>query len=216
MESPNFSTRQERLLNARLYGIVDTGYVKLEEMVAMTERLCAAGVDVIQLRAKGQPADVVDKLAGEILAVTRRHEVPMVVNDHPAVAARVGSEAVHVGQDDLSVRETRAIVGPSCLVGKSTHSRAQAMAAMEEGADYIGFGPLYATGTKPDYRPIGLEDISWVHEQATCPVFCIGGVNLERLPEIVEAGARRVVIVSALLQSEDAAAYVSRVKELLE
>lgn len=206
---------RERLLKARLYGIVDTGYVEVDGLVAMTRQLCLAGVDVIQLRAKGRSVDAVQRLAGEVLAVTRDHGIPMVVNDHPQVAASVGSDGVHVGQDDLSVAETRRIVGPDCFVGKSTHSREQAMAAVAEGADYIGFGPLYATGTKPDYTPIGLDDIRWVHERATCPVFCIGGVNLDRLPEIVEAGAKRVVIVSALLQSKDAAVYVSNVKQRL-
>ena len=197
---------------ARLYGIVDTGYVDEAEVASMTRRLCEAGVDLLQLRAKNQSPGAVETLACAMLPITRDLGVPLVINDHPQVAATVGSEGVHVGQDDLSVAETRAIVGPDCFVGKSTHSRAQAVAAMEEGADYIGFGPLYATGTKPDYTPIGLEDIAWVHQQATCSVFCIGGVNLERLEEIVAAGARRVVIVSALLQARDAAAYVREVK----
>jgi thiamine-phosphate pyrophosphorylase len=87
---------------------------------------------------------------------------------------------------------------------------------MAEGADYIGFGPLYATGTKPDYTPIGLHDIAEVHRFATVPVFCIGGVNLQTLPAVVAAGARRVVIVSALLQAADARAYIRSVKELLD
>jgi len=118
---------------------------------------------------------------------------------------------VHVGQDDLSVTETRRIVGESCFVGKSTHSLAQATAALAEGADYIGFGPLFATGTKPDYVPVGLSEIEEVERRAAVPVFCIGGINLERLPQVLSAGARRVVIVSALLLAVDVRAYVKEV-----
>ena len=120
-----------------------------------------------------------------------------------------------MGQDDDAVAKARAVVGPQMFVGKSTHSLAQAVAAEEEGADYIGFGPLYATGTKPDYVPIGLQDITEVHQRVRLPIFCIGGVNAERLPEIVAAGARRVVVVSAFLLAPDVQAYVQQIKSSL-
>lgn len=191
------------LKDSYLYGIVDLGYVKPEDVAAMTLALVEGGVDLLQLRAKKFTAAEVERLARLMHPITRDGGIPLIINDHPEVAAAVGSEGVHVGQDDQSVEATRRIVGPGCFVGKSTHSVAQARAAMAEGADYIGFGPLYATGTKPDYVPIGLQDIAEVHAFATCPVFCIGGVNPERLPEIVAAGARRVVVVSAWLQAGD-------------
>ncbi|MEZ0275871.1 MAG: thiamine phosphate synthase, partial [Roseimicrobium sp.] len=182
-----------RIEDCHLYGIVDLGYVEPGKVPEITRALVEGGVDVLQLRAKKLGAGEVERLAALMLPITRQAGVPLVINDHPEIAARVGSEGIHVGQDDLTVAETRAIVGPRCFVGKSTHSVAQASAAMAEGADYIGFGPLYATGTKPDYSPIGLEDIREVHGFATKPVFCIGGVNWERLPEILAAGARRLV-----------------------
>jgi thiamine-phosphate pyrophosphorylase len=191
------------LTDSHLYGIVDLGYVTPENVPAMTRALVEGGVDLLQLRAKKFTAGEVERLARLMHPITRDGGVPLIINDFPEVAAVVGSEGVHVGQDDQSVAATRAIVGSGCFVGKSTHSVAQARAAMAEGADYIGFGPLYATGTKPDYVPIGLQDIAEVHGFATCPVFCIGGVNPERLPEILGAGAKRVVMVSALLQAED-------------
>jgi len=188
---------------ARLYGIVDAGYVALADMVAMTRALVEGGVDVLQLRAKNVPLAEVEKIARELLPVTRDGGVPFVINDHAQIAAAVGSEGVHIGQEDGDLDTVRQMVGAQCFVGRSTHSVAQAKAAMAEGADYIGFGPLYATGTKPDYVPIGLEDIREVHRFATCPVFCIGGINERTLPEVLAAGARRVVIVSALLQAAD-------------
>jgi thiamine-phosphate pyrophosphorylase len=200
---------------SRLYGILDLGYIQPNQVVEMTRALLEGGVDVLQLRAKRFAPREVEAFARDMLPLTRDAGVPLVINDHPQVAALVGSEGVHVGQDDISVAETRRIVGPSCFIGKSTHSVAQARAAILEAPDYIGFGPLFATGTKPDYVPIGLHDISQVESFATVPVFCIGGVNQERLPQILAAGARRVVIVSAFLLAADVRAEVRAVRELL-
>ena len=191
-------------------------YVKPDAVVSMTRALVEGSVDILQLRAKNLAPQKVEELARQMHPITRDGGVPLVINDHPDVAAAVGSEGVHVGQDDGAIAAARTIVGPSCFVGRSTHSLVQARAAMAEGADYIGFGPLYATGTKPDYNPIGLDDIAEVHRFATTPVFCIGGVNLQTLPEAVAAGAKRVVIVSALLLAADMSGYIRSVRTLLE
>lgn len=199
----------------RLYGILDLGYVTPEAAEGMARRLVDGGVDLLQLRAKKLAAGDVEALARRLVPVTREAGVPLVINDHPAAAAAAGCEGVHVGQDDLGVAEARRVIGASCLVGKSTHSVAQARAAIAEGADYIGFGPLFATGTKPDYAPIGLADIAGVEQFSTVPVFAIGGINLARLPQVLGAGARRVVMVSAFLQAEDVSWTVRRAKEML-
>jgi thiamine-phosphate pyrophosphorylase len=205
----------KRIQDARLYGIVDLGYVTPEKVEHMTAQLCTGGVDVLQLRAKKLAAGEIERLARLMLPVTRDHGVPLVINDHLEVAAAVGSEGVHVGQDDDAVAKARAVVGSACFVGKSTHSLAQAVAAQAEGADYIGFGPLYATGTKPDYVPIGLQDIAEVHRLVTLPIFCIGGVNASRLDEITAAGAKRVVVVSAFLLAADVSGEVRALKQRL-
>lgn len=203
------------LLSARLYGIVDLGYVKPDQVVTMTRSLCEVGVDILQLRAKRATPAEVESIARAMHPVTRDFGVPLVINDHLEVAASIGSEGVHVGQDDDSVAKARALVGQGIFVGKSTHSLSQAVAAQAEGADYIGFGPLYATGTKPDYIPIGLQDIAEAHRQVSLPIFCIGGVNAVRAPEIVAAGARRVVVVSAFLLAANVRAEVQRLKAML-
>jgi thiamine-phosphate pyrophosphorylase len=205
----------KRIQDARLYGIVDLGYVSAENVETMTERLCVGGVDVLQLRAKKMAKPEIERLTRLMLPITREHGVPLVINDHIEIAAIMGTEGVHVGQDDEAVAKARAVVGAACFVGKSTHSLEQAVAAQAEGADYIGFGPLYATGTKPDYVPIGLHDITAVHHQVSLPIFCIGGVNAGRLDEIVAAGARRVVVVSAFLQAADVEAEVGALKRRL-
>jgi thiamine-phosphate pyrophosphorylase len=105
--------------------------------------------------------------------------------------------------------------GRDILVGKSTHNFEQALAAQNEGADYIGFGPIFATPTKPDYQPIGLKQIESVHRNVALPIFCIGGIKIDNLEQVVAAGARRIAIVSALLKAPDIAEYARACKKLL-
>src|SRR5205807_10535777 len=122
---------------------------------------------------------------------------------------------VHVGQDDDSIEKVRAQIKRPIVVGKSTHSIEQAVAAEREGADYIGFGPIFSTPTKPDYSPVGLEQIREVHERVSIPMFCIGGIKSGNLAQVIAAGAKRVVIVSGLLQANDIAGYARACKKLL-
>ena len=141
--------------------------------------------------------------------------MPLLVNDHAAVAQRVPIQGVHVGQDDDTIDNVRARVARPIIVGKSTHSIAQAVAAEREGADYIGLGPIFSTPSKPDYPPIGFEQIREVHQRVSIPIFCIGGIKLENLPQVIAAGATGIVIVSELLQSTDIAEYARKARLLL-
>ncbi len=203
------------LSRSRLYAILDLSYVEPGNAIEVARKLIEGGIDLLQLRAKNRATGDVEKLAVQLHEVTRERGVPLVINDHPTIARDVGAEGVHLGQDDMPIAEAREIVGPDCAVGKSTHSLDQAIRAFYEGADYIGFGPLFATPTKPDYAPIGLDDIAKVHDTVRIPVFCIGGIKLDNLPKVIEAGARRVVIVSGLLQAADIAATARAAKDLL-
>jgi thiamine-phosphate pyrophosphorylase len=201
--------------DAQLYGIVDLGYVASADAPRVTSEMIQGGVQVVQLRAKKQRAEEITRLAKELHRTTAAAGVPLVINDHPAVARHAGAEGVHVGQDDISIAEARELAGGRCFVGRSTHSVEQAIRAAEEGPDYIGFGPLFATATKPDYVPIGLGDIARVHALVQVPIFCIGGIKLDNLAQVIAAGARRVVIVSGLLQASDIAAYARQVRAIL-
>jgi thiamine-phosphate pyrophosphorylase len=137
------------------------------------------------------------------------------VNDHAEIARRIPVEGVHVGQDDDSVAVVRQKAARDIVVGKSTHTLEQARAAEHEGADYIGFGPIFATPTKPDYVPIGLEDIGRVHAEVNLPIFCIGGINVDNLQSVIEAGAKRVVMVSALLKAHNIVDYARCATDML-
>jgi thiamine-phosphate pyrophosphorylase len=204
-----------RLAECRLYGIVDLGYVEMADVRRVVEAMVEGEVDLIQLRGKQQSIVELTKLAAVAHEVTSQSSTPLIVNDQAEIARHVAVEGVHVGQDDAAIADVRATVERKLVVGKSTHSFEQATAAAREGADYIGFGPIFATPTKPDYPPVGLTDIERVHKDVAIPIFCIGGIKLDNLEQVIAAGARRVVIVSGLLQAGDIIEYARACKKLL-
>jgi thiamine-phosphate pyrophosphorylase len=198
-----------------LYGIFDLGYIDISDCNRVAEQMVAGDVDLIQLRGKGKSIDELIDLAAGLYAITSRCSTPLIVNDHAEIARKVPVEGVHVGQDDDSIEVARRKAGRSLLVGKSTHSVKQALAAHREGADYIGFGPIFATPTKPNYVPIGLSDIKRVHAEVNLPIFCIGGIKIENLKEVIAAGGKRVAIVSGLLKASHITQYARIAKRLL-
>jgi thiamine-phosphate pyrophosphorylase len=204
------------LRECRLCGIIDLGYIpRLRDCNRIAEEMVSGGVDLIQLRGKGKSIEELMNLASEIHEITVRCNTPLIVNDHAEIAARVPVEGVHVGQDDDSIPVARQKAGRDLIVGKSTHSMDQAHAAQGEGADYIGFGPIFATPTKPDYKAIGLGNIRRIHLHVSIPIFCIGGINIDNLQEVIDAGAKRVVMVSALLKAHSIVDYARCATDML-
>jgi thiamine-phosphate pyrophosphorylase len=195
------------LSKCRLYGIIDLGYVEGSDVTRVAGQMIEGGVDMIQLRGKGKSLDDLMGYAARLHEITARSSTPLIVNDHAKIANQVPVEGVHIGQDDDSIEVARSKAGRAVLIGKSTHSLEQALAAQREGADYIGFGPIFATPTKPDYAPIGLTDIRRVHSEISLPIFCIGGINIDNLQSVIDAGAKRVVMVSALLKAHNIVDY---------
>jgi thiamine-phosphate pyrophosphorylase len=203
------------LSNCFLYGIVDLGYVVPDRVATVTTQLIDGGIDILQLRAKQLSKAEIVHFAETMLPITRSAGIPLIVNDHPDLLRDVDADGCHLGQEDLSIDAARGLARRGCILGKSTHSLAQAVAAEKEGADYIGFGPLFPTATKPDAKPVGLSDIRAMHEQVRVPIFCIGGIKLENLPEILLAGCTRVCIVSELLLAPDVGKRTREVKSAL-
>jgi thiamine-phosphate pyrophosphorylase len=203
------------LSECRFYGIIDLGYVQESDITHVAEQMIKGCVDMIQLRGKGKSLDELTGYAARLHEITARSSTPLIVNDHAEIASRVPVEGVHVGQDDDSIEVARRKAGRIVLIGKSTHSLDQALAAQHEGADYIGFGPIFATPTKPDYAPIGLADIKRVHADVSLPIFCIGGINIGNLQSVIDAGAKRVVMVSALLKAHSIVDYARCATDML-
>lgn len=190
---------------ARLYGIVDFGYVPEEKIERAADELLAGGADILQLRAKGIPLETVAAAARKIVPLCHSAGVPFILNDYPELAVELGADGVHIGQDDGAIHDVRSRIGQEMIIGRSTHSLSQARQALADGADYIGFGPLFPTPTKAGRPAIGLHDIAEMERDvgSEIPAFCIGGITPENLPEVLAAGARRCVIVSRLLTAPD-------------
>jgi thiamine-phosphate pyrophosphorylase len=204
------------LRDCRLYGIIDLSYIpRARDCSRIAEQMVTGGVDLVQLRGKGKSIDDLVNLASEIHEITAPSSTPLIVNDHAEIAARVPVEGVHLGQEDDSVLLARQKAGRDLIVGKSTHNLVQALAAQGEGADYIGFGPIFATPTKPEYKPIGLSDIRQVHLDVGVPIFCIGGIHIDNLQQVIDAGAKRVVMVSALLKALSLVDYARCATDML-
>jgi thiamine-phosphate pyrophosphorylase len=201
----------------RLYAIVDLGYLTAAQAPAAAAALLAGGADVLQLRAKGHSPDDLGDLARELARISRGAGVPFILNDFPELAAAVAADGVHLGQDDGSLAAARAICGPDFIFGRSTHSLPQARAALAEGFDYLGFGPLFPTPTKLGRPAIGLDALAEVNSLAgsTIPVFAIGGIVPANLATVLAAGATRVVVVSALLNAPDITAATRSLRDSL-
>jgi thiamine-phosphate pyrophosphorylase len=207
----------DRSADWKLYAILDLGYVAETDRVATTLKLIAGGADVLQLRAKGHDIGEIRDIAKEIFSICRADGVPFIINDYPELAAELDVDGVHIGQDDGPLAAAREIIGSGKIIGRSTHSLAQARAALDDGFDYIGFGPLFPTPTKLGRPGIGLADISVMQSDvgAKIPAFCIGGIKRANLPEVIAAGARRVVIVSDLLAADDVESATREVREII-
>ncbi len=213
----NDTSNVNKLNQARLYGIVDLGYTAEADLVSTTKSLISGGADILQLRAKGYRPEQVEKFAIELLPYCQRRGIPLIINDFPEVASRVGADGVHIGQDDGSLQLARNIVGDTMIVGRSTHSKEQAVVALEEGFDYIGFGPLFPTPTKKGRPGIGMDDVFYVENKigSEIPVFCIGGITRANIKTVIQAGASRLVIVSDLLTADSIESATSEAKSML-
>jgi thiamine-phosphate pyrophosphorylase len=216
-----FLLKMKLLADCKLYTFVDTAYLHGRAPELVAQQLCDGGSDLIQLRAKNSSPAEIRRLAEKILPVTRRANVGLVINDHLEIAREIGADICHLGQEDFfdaghaHVDELK-IKNSKIKIGLSTHASAQAQRAVEAGADYIAIGPVFATGTKPTAKPVTLEYVRWAAANVTVPWFAIGGINLQTLAEVLAAGARRICVVSAILNSPDVAKTCAEFRRKLD
>jgi len=199
----------------KLYVILDRDAAEDRDLADLAAAAIRGGADALQLRDKTGSARRVMAQAARLLAITRPAGIPLIINDRADLARAAGADGVHLGQDDLPVAEARAILGAGRLIGKSSHSLDQAMAAGAEGPDYVGFGPVFPTPTKPDYGSVGLDLISRVISAVRVPVVCIGGIDLATLPQVLASGAERVAVVRAVCKTADPEAATRALKHQL-
>jgi len=159
------------------------------------------GVDILQLREKTMPANKVFELGKKIKQLCLQYDTTFIVNDRVDIAFLLEADGVHLGQDDLDVKSAKEILGENAIVGISTHAPEQALKAVEDGADYIGVGPVFATPTKQGRIPVGLEYVKWVSENINIPAFAIGGIDEENIDEVINAGLKKVAVVRAIINA---------------
>ncbi|NKZ14860.1 thiamine phosphate synthase [Mycolicibacterium septicum DSM 44393] len=219
MESP-----ADRLQRATLYLCTDARRER-GDLAEFADAALAGGVDLIQLRDKGSPGEKQfgplearqELEALEILAdAARRHGALLAVNDRADIALAAGADILHLGQDDLPLAVARGIIGERPVIGRSTHDAAQAAAAIDEQVDYFCVGPCWPTPTKPGRSAPGLDLVrATAALNPAKPWFAIGGIDQQRLPEVLAAGARRIVVVRAITAAADPRAAAAELKDAI-
>ncbi|MDQ3537772.1 MAG: thiamine phosphate synthase [Actinomycetota bacterium] len=209
------SWRQERLADAWLYLCMDRRADR-EDLDGFLDTVLGAGVDLLQLRDKTATRDQLAAASAVFRAAADRHGALFILNDDARLAAEVGADGVHVGQDDLHPSDARVLVGPDAIVGRSTHSTQEVDRALDEDCDYFAVGPVHATPTKQGRPAIGLEPLR--HAAALAqqrPWFVTGDMSLRTAPEVLATGARRLVVVRAVTEAPDPARAVTQLARLL-
>lgn len=190
---------RQRLAKANTYLVTSPS----EQLLAIVESALKGGIDIVQYREKSADDQVRLELAGKMKSLCHQYNALFVVNDRVDIAAAVGADGVHLGQQDFSMAAARRILGPLPIVGRSTTSPTEMDRAIAEGADYIGVGPVYATPTKPGKAAAGYDYVRYAVEHAPMPWFAIGGIDLTNVAAVKAAGATGVAIVRAIMQADD-------------
>lgn len=162
-----------------------------------------SGVDIVQLREKNTTSKRFIYLAQRIRELTSHFGAAFIVNDRVDIAKIANADGVHLGQDDIPVSYAREILGDNAIIGVSTHCPEHAKKAITDGADYIGVGPVFKTPTKPSKDPVGLEYVKWAADNVNIPFFAIGSIDTANIKEVVQAGAKRVAVIRAIMYADD-------------
>ncbi|OIJ20265.1 thiamine-phosphate diphosphorylase [Anaerobacillus alkalidiazotrophicus] len=188
----------------RLYAITGEEFHKGKSLVEVMEAAIIGGVDIIQLRdKKSSKKDVLHK-ALLLKDLTKKYNIPLIINDHIDVAIAVDADGIHLGQDDLPLQMARKIVGKEKIIGISTHEIEEAREAQLQGADYIGVGPIFATKSKEDVvDPVTTKYIEEVKKEISIPFVAIGGIKLHNVDQVLNAGATRICAISEIVGSAD-------------
>lgn len=216
LEACGHNRRQQQLADAKLCLITDPGADdNPDRLMHNVKAALESGVTLVQYRRKHGSDGLRLQEAQQLAQLCRAHNALFIVNDRIDLALLVNADGVHLGQEDLPQHEARRLLGNEKLIGRSTHALAQLEAAQQEGADYAGVGPVFATATKADRQPAGLNWVKEACAAARIPWFAIGGITATTLPQVLEAGANRVAVVSAIMASDDPALASRQLLDLL-
>ena len=207
-------TKKDFLHRIRLYVLISSNIAK--KSVKETARLVIdGGADAVQLREKTISDSKFISLAREVRDITTKRGSLLIINDRVHVVRKVNADGIHLGQQDMSALEARNIIGDEKIIGVSTHSITQARQAQKDGADYIAIGPIYPTSTKGHEPSVGIEIIHEISEAVSIPIIAIGAITLENLDGVLKAGASRIAVCSAIIDSKDIYSSTRQFKEKL-
>ena len=202
------------VLDYRVYLVTDTVYFNDDNIWNKMEAALRGGVTLVQYRDKTQESRILYERALKMKALCDKYNVPMLVDDRADIAFAVGAAGVHVGQSDLPAEVARRMLGADAIIGVSAHNAEEALAAEAAGADYLGCGAVYPTGTKKDTSVIGVEGLKAIRAVTKMPFVGIGGVTLANYSDVLNAGADGAAIVSAILSADDIESTVQKFVQL--
>ncbi|HNW25167.1 MAG TPA: thiamine phosphate synthase [Candidatus Gastranaerophilaceae bacterium] len=197
----NFSSI--KLSDKRLYLVTNSDkFETQDEFLDAVASALEGGVEIVQLREKTMSAKNLIELGKKVKQLCAQYGAIFIVNDRVDIAMILEADGVHLGQDDLDVKSARALIGEGMIIGVSTHAPEQALKAVEEGADYIGVGPVFETPTKQGRKAVGLDYVKWAAENIEIPFFAIGGIDGANVDKVLGVGAKRIAVVRAIINAK--------------
>lgn len=193
-----------------IYLVTDEACLHGRPLLKCVEEALAAGVTLVQYRAKAADGGVLYAEACRLKELCDKYNVPLIINDRLDIALAVGAAGVHLGQDDLPCAVARRLLGEDFIIGVSAHNPAEAVQAVSEGADYLGCGAVFGTATKHDVAKLGLENLRAIRKAVAVPMVGIGGITADNYAEVLATGANGAAIVSGILAQEDIGAAVKK------
>jgi thiamine-phosphate pyrophosphorylase len=204
-----------RYLIHGLYAIADTNLLSHKDLGNAVALALLGGATLIQYRDKSQEIKRRHKEATSLQQICRQHNVPLIINDDVTLASEIGADGVHLGRDDLSLTSARQILGADVIIGVSCYNElARAIAAEQAGADYVAFGRLFPSATKPEPIRVSLELLREARKILNLPIVAIGGITPENAPQVIDAGANAVAVIGGLFKSQDIRATATAYKQL--
>lgn len=202
------------VIDYSLYLVTDEDCLQGRALLSCVEEALAAGVTLVQYRAKSKDGGAMYTEAVQLKALCDQYSVPLIINDRLDIAQAVGAAGVHLGQDDLPCTVARKILGNAYVIGVSAHNPAEALQAVRDGADYLGCGAVYVTSTKHDVAKLGVANLRAIRQAVSVPIVGIGGINLANYAEVLATGADGAAIVSGILAQEDIMQTVKRLHDV--
>ncbi|MDI6758131.1 MAG: thiamine phosphate synthase [Candidatus Omnitrophota bacterium] len=196
-------SKKRLLKESCLYAVLDKKTAAKFVLCGIVKQLKSSGINIIQFRDKVETKESILKEAFCFSKILLKSKTIFIVNDYPDVARLINADGLHLGQADISIKLAREILKPDKIIGVSCHSLKEAVRAQKNGADYISIGPIFSTPTKPEYRAVGLDLIKKIKKKIHIPFFAIGGINQDNIDKVISAGARRIAVCRAILDSED-------------